>query len=297
VSLPVLRLVQLTFLSASVLLPTAVAQEVGAAAVLGSGDPAWLSFKLVESAIVFPGGIPDTIVELGNSVLEDSAAKELAAGWRGMLQHQPRVVRVESSGRRGEVVLGTQAEINAWRPHATPTVSLKHDGYRLYVDKNALVIEGGDDRGVLYGTFSLLREIAEQHSLAKLDEGSAPWAAIRWTNEWDNPNGTIERGYAGPSIFFEDGRVRADLSRAAAYARLLSSVGIDGCTINNVNADLNLLRPENLRDIARIADVFRPYGVRLSLSVDMSSPQVIGSLKTFRPSRSGGCRLVEDEGG
>jgi alpha-glucuronidase len=283
VRLPVLSLLQLTFLSASVLLPIAVAQEVGAIAVLGSGDPAWLSYKPVESAIVFPGGIPNTIVELGNSVLEDSAAKELAAGWRGMLQHEPRIVGAESGGRRAEVVVGTQAEINAWRPHATSTRSLKHDGYRLYVDKNALVIEGGDERGVLYGTFALLREIAEQHSLAKIDEGSTPWAAIRWTNEWDNPNGTIERGYAGPSIFFENGKVRDDLSRAAAYARLLSSVGIDGCTINNVNADLNLLRPENLHEIARIADVFRPYGVRLSLSVDMSSPQVIGGMKTFDP--------------
>lgn len=282
-SLPVLRLVQLTLLSAFVLLPTVAAQEVGATAVLGSGDPAWLSYKPVEPAIVFPGEIPDTVVKLGNSELEDSAARELAAGWRGMLQRKPRIVRVENGASDGEVVLGTQAEINAWRPHAQATRPLQHDGYRLYVDKNALVIEGGNDRGVLYGTFAVLREIAQQHSLVKLNEEAAPWAAIRWTNEWDNPNGTIERGYAGPSIFFENGKVRADLSRAAAYARLLSSVGIDGCTINNVNADLNLLRAENLRDIARIADVFRPYGVRLSLSVDMSSPQAIGGLKTFDP--------------
>ena len=278
-----LRLVQLTLLSASVLLPRAVGQEAGTAAVLGSGDPAWLSYKQVDSGIVFQGSIPDTVVELGNNVLEDSATKELAAGWRGMLKHEPRIVRTENSGARAEVVLGTQAEINAWRPHATPALLLKHDGYRLYRDKEALVIEGGDGRGVLYGTFALLREIAQKRSLAKVDEESAPWAEIRWTNEWDNPNGTIERGYAGPSIFFENGKVHTDLSRAAAYARLLSSVGIDGCTINNVNANLDLLRPENLREIARIADVFRPYGVRLSLSVDMSSPQVVGGMQTFDP--------------
>ena len=217
------RLVQLAFLTASFLLPTARSQEVAPSTLLGSGDPAWLSYKPVESAIVFPGGIPDTVVELGNSILEESAAKELAAGWRGMLQHEPRIVRVESNDRLREVVVGTQAEINAWRPHATPARSLQHDGYRLYRDVDALVVEGGDDRGVLYGTFALLRKIAEQHSLAKLDEGcQAPWAAIRWTNEWDNPDGTIERGYAGPSIFFEDGKVRADLSRAAAYARCLA---------------------------------------------------------------------------
>ena len=200
-----------------------------------------------------------------------------------MLQHEPRVVHAQTVEVRGEVVLGTQAEMGAWRPRSGSKESIVKDGYRLYRNGSALVIEGGDDRGVLYGTFALLREIAEQHSLATLDQASAPWAAVRWTNEWDNPNGTIERGYGGPSIFFEDGKVRADLSRAAAYARLLSSVGIDGCTINNVNADIHLLSSENLKELSRIADVFRPYGVQMSLSVDMSSPEVIGGLKTFDP--------------
>jgi len=280
---PSLRFAQLTFLSVCVLLPSIEAQEVAASAPLGAGDPAWLSYKPVMSTLVFPRGIPDTIVELGSNVLEDSAAKELAAGWHGMLHSEPRVVPIGNNHSDREVVLGTESEINSWRPHSSPTRSLRPDAFRLYWDKNVLVVEGGDARGVLYGTFALLREIAEQHSLANLSQESKPWASIRWTNEWDNPNGTIERGYAGPSIFFEDGRVRIDLSRAAAYARLLSSVGIDGCTINNVNADIGLLRSENLREIARIADVFRPYGVQLSLSVDMSSPQVIGGLKTFDP--------------
>jgi alpha-glucuronidase len=283
VSLRFRRLVQLTALSASVWLPSIAAQGVAASAPLGAGEPAWLAYQPVNSTIVFPGGVPDTVLELGHSVLEDSAAREISLGWRGMLQREPRVVNAEGAEVRQEVVLGTQAEIDAWRPHSPPKQTLAHDAYRLYRDGNVLVIEGGDDRGVLYGTFALLREIAEQHSLATLAQGSAPWAAVRWTNEWDNPNGTIERGYAGPSIFFEDGKVRADLSRAADYARLLSSVGIDGCTINNVNADINLLRAENLRDLARIADAFRPYGVRMSLSVDMSSPEVIGGLKTFDP--------------
>ena len=276
------RLAQIAFLSAAVVLPTMAGQGPVVSSPLGAGDPAWLAYRPVKPAIVFPSGVPETVVALGNSVLEDSAAREILLGWRGMLQREPRVVHA-GIGAGSEVVLGTQAEIAAWRPHAATAPILGQDSFRIYRDQNRLVIEGGDERGVLYGTFALLREIAEEHSLAKVDEASSPWAAIRWTNEWDNPNGTIERGYAGPSIFFEDGKVRDDLSRAAAYARLLSSVGIDGCTINNVNADLGLLRTENLREVARIADVFRAYGVRLSLSVDMSSPQVIGGLKTFDP--------------
>ncbi len=250
---------------------------------LGAGEPAWLAYGPVHAAVVFPGGIPDTIVELGHDAVEDSAARELARGWRGMLRDEPRVVSSPGAEFKQGVVVGTQGEIAAWNPRLRREQPLEPDAYRLYRDGGVLVVEGSDPRGVLYGAFALLRLIGEEHSLATLDEFSAPWAAVRWTNEWDNPNGTIERGYAGPSIFFEGGKVRADLSRAAAYARLLSSVGIDGCTINNVNAAIDLLKPENIKDIARIADVFRPYGVRLSLSVDMSSPKVVGGLKTFDP--------------
>ena len=250
---------------------------------LGAGAPAWLAYAPVRAAAVFPGGIPDTIVELGHNAVEDSAAREIELGWRGMLRHEPRVVSSGDGEFKESVVVGTQAEIAAWNPRSRQEQPLAPDAYRLYRDGGVLVVEGGDARGVLYGAFALLRLIGEEHSLATLDESSAPWAAVRWTNEWDNPDGTIERGYAGPSIFFEGGKVRVDLSRAAAYARLLSSVGIDGCTINNVNAAIDLLKPENIKDIARIADVFRPYGVRLSLSVDMSSPKVVGGLKTFDP--------------
>jgi alpha-glucuronidase len=252
------------------------------AQALGPGEPAWLGYRTVNASVVFPGGVPDTVVVLGRDVLEESAGRELALGWRGMLGREPRVVGMDA-GAGTVVVVGTEKELAAWPAPRGDAEALGPDSYRVYRERNAIVVEGGDARGALYGAFALLRMVAEQRSLAKLDERSKPWAAIRLTNEWDNPNGTIERGYAGPSIFFEDGKVRGDLSRAGAYARLLSSVGIDGCAINNVNADIDLLKPENLKEIARIADVFRPYGVRLALSVDMSSPQVIGGLTTFDP--------------
>ncbi|MGA7158523.1 MAG: alpha-glucuronidase family glycosyl hydrolase [Acidobacteriaceae bacterium] len=262
--------------------PVFAGQGADASAATGPGAPAWLAYLPVNAADVFPAGVPDTVLELGNSAVEDSASREISAGWKGMLRHTPRVVHAAKDGDRLKVVLGTQAEIRAWNSHVTDE-PLAKDAYHISRQGPSVVIEGGDDRGVLYGAFALLREIAEQHSLKHFNESSAPWAAVRWTNEWDNPNGTIERGYAGPSIFFEDGKVRADLSRAAAYARLLSSVGIDGCTINNVNAAVDLLKPENIKEIARIADVFRPYGVRLSMSVAISSPTAVGGLETFDP--------------
>lgn len=262
--------------------------QIPGAAALGAGDPAWLAYRSVDVTAVFGNqrNVPDTIVTLEQDALEQSAARELVAGWRGMLGRIPRVVPgppAADGGPSSMVVLATQKELHIWRTPLANGPALGADGFRLRRVGNILLVEGGDARGVLYGAFALLREIAQQHSLLALDESSAPWAAVRWTNEWDNPNGTIDRGYAGPSIFFEDGHVRADLSRAAAYARLLASVGIDGCTINNVNADARLLLPENLEQIERVAAAFRPYGVRLSLSIDMSSPQKIGGLSTFDP--------------
>lgn len=269
--------------SVATLLLLFAAGSLGAQDSLGPGEPAWLAYLSVRSAAVFPDGVPDTIIVLGQSELEGSASRELALGWRGMLKHEPRIVSAAGTASKQSVVVGTETEIKAWRPTAEEARSLAPEAYRLYRSEGTLVVEGGDARGVLYGVFALLRLIAEEHPLRTLEESSTPSASIRWTNEWDNPDGTIERGYAGPSIFFAGGKVRADLSRAAAYARLLASVGINGCTINNVNANIDLLQPANLADIAHIANVFRAYGVRLSLSVDMSSPQAIGGLKTFDP--------------
>jgi alpha-glucuronidase len=256
---------------------------------LGSGYPAWLAYLRVNAAMVFgpENQVPDTIVALGEDTLEHSSTHELAQGWRGMLGHVPRVIdsaqpRLDSAAEN-IVVIGTQLQVRAWKPSLAAGPTLGPDAYRLNRVGQFLLVEGGDARGVLYGAFALLREIAEEHSMQTINQTSSPWASIRWTNEWDNPNGTIERGYGGPSFFFEDGKVRADLSRAAGYARLLASVGVDGCTINNVNADPHLLLTENLKEIARIADVFRPYGVKLSLSVDIASPEDIGGLPTFDP--------------
>lgn len=258
-------------------------------APLGPGSAAWLAYRPVQLSKVFGDGdqIPDTVLTLGADPPEQSAARELCRGWRGMLGHTPRLLESKNPDLDLDtgniVIVGTQEQVRALRASLAVGPKLTADAYRLRRKGRILLVEGGDARGTLYGAFALLRDIAQEHSLQKLDETSAPWAAIRWTNEWDNPSGTIERGYGGSSFFFAGGKVRADLTRAAAYARLLASVGIDGCVINNVNADPHLLLPENLREIARIADAFRPYGVRLSLSVDIASPQDIGGLPTFDP--------------
>lgn len=270
--------------------------QISAAPLPGLRQPAnpqaaWLTYSSVDVQRVFPAGnpVPDTILRLGNSAMETTAADELRLGFQGMLH---RVLRLNTGANSTEkvrnlIVVGSKKEIAEWKPSLTTDKKLPPEGFQLRRvvsgENTLLVVEGADERGELYGSFALLRMIAEERSLTHLDDVEGPSAPVRWTNEWDNPNGSIERGYAGRSIFFDNGSVREDLSRVGGYARLLASVGINGCTINNVNADPNLLRTENLQEIARIAAAFRPYGVRLSLSIAMNSPQVIGGLQTFDP--------------
>jgi alpha-glucuronidase len=184
-------------------------------------------------------------------------------------------------------VLGTWNEVHRYFPELKPAQSLTDDGFWLRTvqgkkGKYWLVV-GAHARGVLYGTFALLRLIAEKTDISTLDEVEIPSAPIRWASEWDNLDGSIERGYAGRSIWFADGKVRADLTRVSDYARLLASIGINACSVNNVNADPKILSADFIPQLARLAGVFRPWGVRLAISVDLSSPKSVGGLSTFDP--------------
>ena len=192
---------------------------------------------------------------------------------------------IRASRRTTAFVLGTLAEIRHVLPNWKPASPIAPEGFSLsqFAEQghNYWVIAGGTDRGELYGVFRILEQVAQQKLIAA--DAEAPSSPIRWVNQWDNFDGSIERGYAGRSIFFDNGHVRADLSRVSEYGRLLASVGINGATVNNVNSDLHTLDPEMIHELARIADAFRPWGVRMSLSVDLSSPQVVGHLRTFDP--------------
>jgi alpha-glucuronidase len=251
-----------------------------------TGADAWLRYAPLEkSSAQKYSALPASVVVLGDSPVLDSAKAELIRGIRGMLA---QTLRVENSlPRESAIVLGTLSALRADSPKLFEQADLHEDGFLLATEKfhgiDCLMVTAATDRGVLYGVFRLLSKIARGESISALHETQQPFAPIRWVDEWDNLDGRIERGYAGPSIFFENGRVRADLTRAGEYARLLASVGINGCAINNVNANPRVLENEFLPQLARVADVFRPWGVRLSISVDLSSPKVIGGLDTFDP--------------
>jgi len=247
---------------------------------------AWLRYARLEpQAAKSYERLPDKVVVLGDSVVVRSAQQELVHGFDQMLG---RTITLSSGTPDGSaIVLGTLDEMRSLSPNLRPPSALEADGYWLTWARvrgsECLLITGGNDRGVLYGTFALLRQTERGESVAKINELENPYAPVRWVNQWDNLDGRIERGYGGRSIFFDNGRVRDDLTRAGEYARLLASVGINGCTINNVNANPAALEDSFVAEVRRIADAFRPWGVQLAMSVDLSSPKVIGGLETFDP--------------
>ena len=251
-----------------------------------NGYDAWLRYApLTETERAKYGSFPAAVIVLNNSALLHTAEAEFIRGVRGMLG---RTLRVEKGvPQESSVILGTSAELHSIGSHLRSPKNLSADGYWLAKDRirrhDCIIIAGSTDRGTLYGVFALLRKIAFAEDLSHLQEMQEPANPVRWVNDWDNLDGRIERGYGGRSIFFADGSVRPDLSRVSDYGRLLASVGINGCVVNNVNADPRLLAPNFLPQLARVADAFRPWGVRLGISVDLSSPKSLGGLDTFDP--------------
>jgi alpha-glucuronidase len=251
-----------------------------------TGRDAWLRYvRLDPAASVKYSSVPRRILCVGDSPVLLSAEQELTRGLHGMLGGEFQNATALSDGP--VILMGTLDSLEPLLKDSISPPSLSEDGYWLAqtnVDGfTSFVITAQNDRGVLYGVFAFLSKIARAESLQSLNEVQVPAHTVRMVDQWDNLDGTIERGYAGASIFFENDQVRQDLSRASEYARLLASVGINACAINNVNANPRLLDQAFLPQLRRVAEAFRPWGVRLALSVDVSSPKVIGGLPTFDP--------------
>jgi alpha-glucuronidase len=155
---------------------------------------------------------------------------------------------------------------------------LTKDGYTIKSQNGKTVIAAANDAGLLYGAYHLLRLQQTGQPTASLDISEQPFYDLRILNHWDNPNGTVERGFAGKSIF-----LNPDPARMKMYARANASVGINGTVLNNVNAKPEALSTESLQKAKGIADQLRPYGIRVYLSINFASPIKIGGLKTADP--------------
>lgn len=164
--------------------------------------------------------------------------------------------------------------------------SLENEEYSLMPSDNGFEVAGGGRNGALYGVYRLVNLLSTGKGFDEINEKSAPKVSHRVINHWDNMNGSIERGYAGRSIFYDNNEFCCDKDRIVRYARLLASVGINTVCINNVNVDrvsVNLITQPLLSKAAELADLFRPFGIRLSFSVSFDAPVTVGKLQTPDP--------------
>ena len=164
------------------------------------------------------------------------------------------------------------------------------DGFTLTRTGGVTSVQADSPAGLLYGLFHVVRlgEAAFEGDIPP--EVHRPARARRMLDHWDNVDvhpvmGQVERGYAGGSLFWCDGKLRDDLSRVTTYARLLASCGVNAVAVNNVNVRATEARllTDRLDDVAALADRFRPYGVRVYLSVSFAAPMTVGGLATADP--------------
>lgn len=162
---------------------------------------------------------------------------------------------------------------------------LKHlkDGYSIKSNNQKIIISAASDIGLLYGSYCLLRLQQTGADLTTLDIEELPSYDIRVLNHWDNLDGTIERGYAGYSLWKWDELPNTLSPRYKEYARANASIGINGTVLNNVNASPNILKKDYLEKVKALADIFRPYGLKVYLSVNFSSPKVLEGLSDSDP--------------
>nr|WP_231841409.1 alpha-glucuronidase [Amphibacillus xylanus] len=164
--------------------------------------------------------------------------------------------------------------------------SYQEDTYTIDSSENLLTLTGGSSRAILYGIFHVLRLIQQRKSLDNLSIKETPKNKIRMINHWDDMDGSVERGYAGESFFFKDYKFIKDRQRIHDYARLLSSVGINALTINNVNVhkiETELVTDTYLADVKLTSDIFNQYGITMYLSINYAAPIELGVLDTADP--------------
>ncbi len=212
----------------------------------------------------------------GNSETMDIIREELNRALSLLLKRKVRVT--DSIAGDGTLIIGT--------PETSPVIkslnisaeldTLGWEGYIIKAaeigGKKAIIIAAGRESGLLYGTFHLLRLMQTQNSLKDINIAEKPRIQRRLLNHWDNLDRTAERGYAGKSLWKWDELPERIDPRYRDYARACASIGINGTVINNVNASPVILTREYLKKAEALADVFRPYGIKVYLSVNFASP-------------------------
>lgn len=230
-------------------------------------DPAWLPDEVLR-----PLGSRRVLVE-GPGPLVETVHGELAA----------------ACGRFGGRVEG-DASPGPWDLRFASTGDDGSEAFTFERRAGRTTVTASGAPGLLYGFFHVVRLGESAFAGEHAREEHRPALGLRMLDHWDNVAvhpvmGQVERGYAGGSLFWADGAARRDLDRVRAYARLLAACGINAVAVNNVNVHATEARllTDRIGEVAALADVFRPYGIRTHLSVTFAAPMVLGGLPTADP--------------
>jgi alpha-glucuronidase len=273
----------------TLLMASALLALLAADASAEDGYDLWLRYPRVSDAarLAEYRAAARQLVVGGDSPTLRAARDELVAAITGLVGTAPGVRETVST--EGAIVIGTPASSPVIRSLAITAElrGLGREGYLVRAmrvgGRRAIVVAANEDVGVLYGAFALLRQMQTQRSLRDLRLRDTPRVALRVLNHWDNLDGSVERGYAGRSIWRWDSLPGVVSPRYRDYARANASIGINGAVLTNVNANARVLTPEYLDKVAAVAGVLRPYGVRVYLTARFSAPIELGGLKTADP--------------
>jgi alpha-glucuronidase len=249
------------------------------------GYELWLRYKLIDVANLleaYRAAIQSIVLDANSSTLQ-AAQEELQRGLRGLLGKSiPLSTQFEANGTLlcGTVEQLPEAVVVAFEDEIA---SLGSESFVIASYQDSIVIAAKTDIGVLYGVFRFLRQLQTQQSLEKLHIVSSPKLKLRMLNHWDNLDRTIERGYAGFSLWDWHKLPHYIDPRYKDYARANASIGINATVLTNVNANALILTPQYLHKAAALAEVFRPYGIRGFLTARFSAPMEIGGLTTANP--------------
>lgn len=249
------------------------------------GYDLWLRYKKIDNAVLLNQYKKQIIapVVVGSSPTLNIAKDELRNGLQGLtgvfysfklpIQNSTSFI----AGAAGSI------EITKDIIGKEELTTIGQEGFIIKSKPGKTIITANTDIGVLYGVFHFLRLMQTQQDITKLNIVSAPKLKLRLLNHWDNLNRTVERGYAGFSIWDWHKLPGYIDKRYIDYARANASIGINGTVLTNVNANATILTAAYLQKVKALADVFRPYGIKVYLTARFSAPMEIGGLKTADP--------------
>lgn len=252
-----------------------------------TGYDLWLRYNAIENKSVqnqYKKSIQSILIE-GESPTLSVIKSELITALKGMLGKEPAFV---TSINNGTLIISKSSSSLIRSLNMNDEMKqMGEEGFlissKTLNGKKNIYITGNTDAGILYGVFHFLRFMQTNQELGSIHVVSSPKINLRLLNHWDNLDRTVERGYAGFSLWNWHTLPSYIDQRYIDYARANASVGINGTVLTNVNANATVLTPAYLDKVAALANVFRPYGIKVYLTARFSAPVEIGGLTTADP--------------